>query len=1769
MKRISKKFLSLFLILALFVTTLLPGANVTAAEEPDVMAASYMVKINHIEHGKIKAEKEVYQPGESVLLEVQPDEQYQLVKLIVIDQDKKEIFLEKENGGFQFEMPAGDVQISATMEPAQQKETQLSKVGETSDREETEAKEDESKEEKQETVKQTKKSMEARQSKTIKEPEEPKNAKEGEKETELPGMDEALEVEKTARATTHNFPQIQKSGQAIFKCDQVTKITSSTLMPADYTFYMRGRANSGAIGFKDGQAADPQPDSQGSNYSRYAALREKYKKGGAEEGKIYCLYENTGIYNGQWVDVKLTIMDWETKHSSENPWNYAVLCFNTTRPGIYVIWAKWVEIKYEFFVHGTQTAINVKGYSTWQDVDAGQGVALKGAFESFYATPACELKYATVGGNPYFYSPDEENIGTDKEGTRKFTALFSGKQATVIYSFQKPSDDATDDDANPYMTCSGGISNQSKKDVPGPVPTIQKRVSDNDEKMVTEDTLNQSPEPRKETFTYTITSTVYPEDTNTFYKTYQVYDEIDKGLTVNQGAITITDEEGSNVKSSFDIAVDANNVLTITAKAGKLQNVDFYGHIYNFSIPVNIKSTTNLKADSYWETARDRAVIPNQAQLNCNIASGGVVKSNVVYTYVPLYSTLQGGLTIQKTEDGTGIPLSGVTFQVYEWNGVTYSTTPYDTLSDAFVKGTYKNTKPYIYTTTNQGKFKVVETQSAVDHFNSGWSQELQYDGTEAKELTYNVSNIKMNPKIAVTKLADRTTLEGNDKASGWYKYGEKITFAVVAKNTGDVPVKNMVVTDTMSEELRKAVDVESAAFVVPETATTTKGEQVHITKNSATQVTLDALEPEDSVLLTFVVNVGSREQVKGLANLTNLENVVKVTAAYHNGHQDAVVPEDADDTDQDQVNVYHPLLSVTKQADRTTIEAGGSKISGWYDYGNEITYTMKVRNYGNVPVNNLIVLDTLSEELANAVEEQEAAFVVEREKATTEKGNQVQITKDSQNGKKLILDTLVPGDSVTLTFTAKVKPRSDLKNFPPEKLKQLDNQVGVTGEFDTHDGEPEQVPPDEDDQDQDQVNIYNPLISITKQADKTVMEEREDGEGGKEVVKTSGWYHYEDKLLYTMVASNNGNVPVLNLVVEDTLSEELAAAIYAEEAQFVLEAVAPETSTEPDETEAPNEIEETEGSQTPKQDAAEEETGDHLETQKPEESEESEKPALTVSLTTKDGNTVRVIKDPDNGRKLTLDVLAPGDSVTLTFQAKVRPREDLKDFDLAKLKKLNNQVKITGEYDNGGTKPAKVTEDDDDRADDDINIYQPLLSVTKQADKTTVTGEGARTPGQYDFEETITYAILVRNYGNVAATELLLEDTLSEELQKTVDMQSASFVEGTLTSKNGKEVQAVKESNTKIILDRLEAGDSVTVTFQAKVRSREDLKDYDAVQLEKLHNHVTVTGKYDGDKIIAKDEDDDGGDDVGINNPKLSVIKTADKTTGITVNDGTYTGTKKPGMYNFGDNVTYDIVVKNTGNIELFDIYVKDRMSGRLKKILESASFETEGNVSTSMGNTAVVVKDGQETAVINRLLPGESVTLKFSVILKRDGVKYFEDIKNAVSVSGSYNPKSPKAVPEDEDDQDTDNITVAYGYLEITKVSSKTGKALEGAKFEIYRKDGTLVTSVTTDTKGIATSKELGLGTYYIKEKTAPSGYQQSSRKISFKITKHKEVVKKRIENTPSQEKSDSGKEEKIVSNPSSTPVKTGDSANSGMYLLLFLLALAVFIRLGRKIS
>ena len=57
------------------------------------------------------------------------------------------------------------------------------------------------------------------------------------------------------------------------------------------------------------------------------------------------------------------------------------------------------------------------------------------------------------------------------------------------------------------------------------------------------------------------------------------------------------------------------------------------------------------------------------------------------------------------------------------------------------------------------------------------------------------------------------------------------------------------------------------------------------------------------------------------------------------------------------------------------------------------------------------------------------------------------------------------------------------------------------------------------------------------------------------------------------------------------------------------------------------------------------------------------------------------------------------------------------------------------------------------------------------------------------------------------------------------------------------------------------------------------------------------------------------------------------------------------------------------------------------------------------------------------------------------------------------------------------------------ITK--DKAGALLEGATFEVYDKDLNVVDTITTDSKGLATTKPLPLGTYGIKETAAPEHY------------------------------------------------------------------------------
>ena len=75
--------------------------------------------------------------------------------------------------------------------------------------------------------------------------------------------------------------------------------------------------------------------------------------------------------------------------------------------------------------------------------------------------------------------------------------------------------------------------------------------------------------------------------------------------------------------------------------------------------------------------------------------------------------------------------------------------------------------------------------------------------------------------------------------------------------------------------------------------------------------------------------------------------------------------------------------------------------------------------------------------------------------------------------------------------------------------------------------------------------------------------------------------------------------------------------------------------------------------------------------------------------------------------------------------------------------------------------------------------------------------------------------------------------------------------------------------------------------------------------------------------------------------------------------------------------------------------------------------------------------------------------------------------------------------------------------GSVVLNKTDGDTGKALAGAVFDLYKKDGTKVASgLTTDAKGQIQVNDLKPGDYYFIETAAPAGYELNDSKLNFTV-------------------------------------------------------------------
>lgn len=551
----------------------------------------------------------------------------------------------------------------------------------------------------------------------------------GSEETEKKPKVKKQSEEKASRAASDSIYLTVRSGAVTLdKASGVTVGNVKTQLPDGYEGYIRRTAkcetNLGSDVFTaEGGPLDGREDCK--------TLTTK------DKNKYYAWYRKGMYYQEKWVDIKVTLVDFELRDG-------AFFRFVTDRPGIETYKVEWAETKMEFFRSDNGNAVNVKGYITFQDIDLYQGILMKNGFGNVYVKRAAleNLKAATVNGKNYYFDTSGLNQSGSDTGFM-LSVLISGKAATAVFTFVRP-----ENNLGTSTTPSGGLVAKAYKMFPNAHPHIEKYVSDSDEKMTSENSLSN----REETYTYTLRTMVPIENEETCYNDLSISDQLDDFLEIKN--VTVTNENGANAEKYWNI----QKTNAFVARCSDIKNTSFYGHTYDFQITVGVKKDAGL--EKRWDSTKKMARIRNQASAS---SDGNTVQSQTVVTNI---APVKSSVSVEKRDVKTKEKLPGAVFAVYEWNGSGYAATPLFQLKNA-ADGVYESAETLSYTEENKGKFKITEEQPPEGYTKSGWEKEFVIAPFESKKITYHGDNACFNEPLWITVKIQKKDLETGKALSG------------------------------------------------------------------------------------------------------------------------------------------------------------------------------------------------------------------------------------------------------------------------------------------------------------------------------------------------------------------------------------------------------------------------------------------------------------------------------------------------------------------------------------------------------------------------------------------------------------------------------------------------------------------------------------------------------------------------------------------------------------------------------------------------------------------------------------------------------------------------------------------------------------------------------------------------------------------------------------------------------------------------------------------
>lgn len=259
----------------------------------------------------------------------------------------------------------------------------------------------------------------------------------------------------------------------------------------------------------------------------------------------------------------------------------------------------------------------------------------------------------------------------------------------------------------------------------------------------------------------------------------------------------------------------------------------------------------------------------------------------------------------------------------------------------------------------------------------------------------------------------------------------------------------------------------------------------------------------------------------------------------------------------------------------------------------------------------------------------------------------------------------------------------------------------------------------------------------------------------------------------------------------------------------------------------------------------------------------------------------------------------------------------------------------------------------------------------------------------------------------------------------------------------------------------------------------------------------------------------------------------------------------------NFDDIKVEDENVKIIRDVECLKVCVPvEYVKGvyYLKVIIEKQDNEIYLGKSTIQDFQDVVIASGRKTVGQNIMVPFESLDSKV-VIVKKDKItneaiegvtflitdkeenevgKYTTDKNGKIefnTIEDEFNIKEIEAPNEYIIDSNTYNFKISkneenifeffnekkQGQINIIKKSKeyneitalKENTPLSDVSFYIYNEDMEVVDDVTTNEFGIALSKKLPIGKYYIKEYKTKEGYQILEKLIEIEILENEDVI------------------------------------------------------------